>query len=804
MALLAQDLRQGLRLLRKSPGFTLSALAVLALGIGANSAIFSVVNAVLLRPLPYPHPERLVRVWHTPPAKAFPGLKWFSVSPANYFDWESQNHVFEKIAIQHFTSLNFGGAGRPEAIPAAQVSREFFDVVGVPPELGRTFTPQENEPGAGHVVVLSHALWKSRFGGDPGVVGQEIRVDDQPYRIVGVMGPRIQTPDYATAWVPLAWDAKERAVRSNHNCVVTARLKPGVDRAQAQAEMTVISERLARAYPEDDEGWGAVVVPLREDLIGDVRPVLLVLLGAVALVLLIACANITNLVLARTLDRGKEIAIRSALGASRGRLMRQLGTETLLLALAGGAVGLFLAGVAVPGITAFLGDQLPRSADVSLDGWVLGFTLAMSVVTGVLAGLVPAWRLTNAGVAESLKRGLGRTDAESGGGPARGALVAAEVALSLVLLIGAGILIRSLWLLGRVDPGFDPHGVSTVSVMLPKTKYAEPSRQVAFFRALLERVRALPGVEAAGGASSVPLSDTNNWPVAIEGQPAAPVGQQPNVVGTIIAGDYLRALRIPLRRGRAFTPADGPDASRVVLVSESMARRFWPGQDPIGKRLTTAAYPEKPLEVVGIVGDVKYNGLDSPDPAPAMYVSFVQIPTFGMDVAIRSRGAGVAAAAVAAVQGLDPEQPVIQVSTMEQLLSSSIAPRRATMLLLAVFAGVALLLAAVGVYGVVAYAVRRRGREIGIRMALGAQVGDVLRMVMLQGMRPTLAGMTIGLVAALALGRVLSGFVYGVTTSDPPTIAVVALLLGIVALAACLVPARRATRVDPLRVLREE
>jgi len=415
---------------------------------------------------------------------------------------------------------------------------------------------------------------------------------------------------------------------------------------------------------------------------------------------------------------------------------------------------------------------------------------------------LPGWRLTSGDVADSLRQGLGRGDADSGGARTRAALVAAEVALSLVLLIGAGILIRSLWLLGHVDPGFDPRGVTAITVDLPESTYPTPQSRTAFFRTLLDRARGLPGVESVGAAIAVPLSDANHWPVAIEGAPPAPVGQQPNVVGVVILGDYLKALRIPLQRGRAFTPADGPDAPGVILVSESMAKKFWPGQDAVGKRLTTAAYPEKPREVIG-VGDVKYEGLDVRDPVPTLYTPYDQMPAPQMDVAIRARGP-VAAAAVAAVRQLDPAQPVLQIATMERLLADSIAPRRATMLLLGVFAAVAVLLTAVGIYSVVAYGVRRRAREIGIRMALGARAADVLRMIVLQGMRPTLAGMAIGLVATLALGRVLSGLVYGVTASDPPTISAVAVLLCLVALAACVLPARRATRVDPLRTLREE
>lgn len=803
MTAFGQDLRHGARLLVKSPGFTLAAVTVLTLGIGANTAIFTVVNAVLLQPLPYPESARLVRVWHTPPAEAFPGMRTFAVSPANYLDWESQNHVFEKMALVHFSSLILTGGGQPEFLSAAQVSSDFFSVLGARPALGRTFTREEASGGPSHAVVLGHSIWKTRFGADAGIVGREIRLDDQPWRVVGVMGPEVRLPDFASVWIPMEWDAKMRAVRNNHNCSVVARLKPGVDLERAQAEMNVISGRLAREYPEDDAGWGAVVVPLHEDLVGQVRPVLLILLGAVAFVLLIACANVANLVLARTLSRRKEIAVRSALGASRGRLLRQLMAETLLLSLAGGALGLFLASFGVDRLLAFLADQLPHSSEVRLDARVLAFTLVASIATGVIAGIAPAWRLTKGDIAGSLKQGLGRTDADPGGRRTRSALVVSEVALSLVLLVGAGLLIRSLWLLRRTDPGFDPRGVVTMAVILPSSRYSEPARRSAFFDRALERVRALPGVESAGAANTLPLTDNENWPIAIEGRPLVPVAQQPIAVTTVIAGDYFRALRIPLRRGRLFTGEDRADTPTVVVISESMAKRFWPGEDPIGKRLTAVFLPDKVCQVVGIVGDVKQRGLDYREGVPAMYLTQEQVPGLGMGFAIRARTPSVTSAAVAAIHEIDPDQPVLQVGTMEEILAGSLFRQRLAMMLLAVFASLALVLAAVGIYSVLSYSVRRRGREIGIRMALGAPPAEVMRMMLLQGMRPALLGMTIGLAAALALGRVLSGLIYGLSAADPATFAAVAVLLCFVAFVACLAPALRATRVHPLRALRE-
>ena len=804
MKTLVRDVRHGLRLLAKSPGFTAAAVLLLALGIGANSAIFSLVNAILVQPLPFPESGRLVRVWHTPPQSSFPGVKTFSVSPANFLDWQTQNHVFEKMGISHFRSLNLTGDARPEAIQTAEVNRDFFDVLAATPLYGRGFTAEEDAPGGPHVIVLSYELWKTRFGGDPSIVGREIRLNDESHKVIGVMASRMRIPGYAKAWVPMAWDAKKRAVRGNHNCTVIARLKKGVDVGRAQTEMDLISARLARQYPEDDGGWGALVVPLHRDMVGDVRPLLLVLLGSVAFVLLIACANVANLVLARTLGRRKEIAIRGALGASRGRLVRQLIAETVLLSLLGGGLGLVLAGIGAGALTKLLADQIPASTEVHLDLSVLLFTLAICFVTGILAGIAPAWRLTRADIADSLKQGTGRTDADTGGGKARNFLVVAEVALSLVLLVGAGLLIRSLWLVRQIDPGFDPHNVVKMTVILPKNKYPEPAQKLAFYRQLLDRLRALPGAESVGAASNLPLTGSDNWPIAIEGRPVVPVGQQPNVVANVIAGDYMKTLRIRLLRGRDLTDADNADSPGAILISESLAKRFWPGEDALGKRLTTTFFPDKIREVVGIVADIKHNGLEVTEPVPALYVPLAQFPLDGMDIAIRSKTSGIAAGAVAAVREIDPDQPVLQVGTVEEILSDSLAQRRFGMSLFAAFAALALVLAAVGIYSVLAYSVRRRGHEIGLRMALGAGTTDVLRLIVKQGMRPTFAGVLLGIGGSLALSRALSRLVFGVSATDPATLAAVAVILSLVALAACLLPALRATRLDPLAALRDE
>ena len=804
MERLRQDLKHGIRMLRRTPGFTLVALVVFALGIGANAAIFSVVHAVLLQPLPYPDASRLVRVWHTPPQEGFPGVKTFAVSNANYLDWEAQNHVFEKMALIHFASLNWAGEGEPQAIPAARVTENFFSALGASPALGRTLTPDDFRPGAEPVIVLGDALWRTRFGSDPRAVGREIRLNDRMVRVVGVMRPADRLPDFASAWVPFVMDAQERAVRVNHNCLTVARLKPGITLAAAQSEMNVISDRLAKQYPEDDAGWGALVVPLRDDLVGDVRPLLLVLLGAVGFVLLIACANVGNLMLARTLARRREIAVRAALGASRRRLLGQLIVESLLLSVAGGALGLALASFGLPPLVALLADRLPRAAEIRLSVPVLAFTTLVSAVTGVLAGIAPAWSAMRADLALALQQGGTRGGTEAGR-RARGLLVVAEVALALVLLTGAGLLVRSLWLLNRVDPGFDPRGVVRVAVMLPEARYGDGGKRTAFFHALLERTRALPGVEAVGATTSLPLNGASNWPVALEGRPAPPVSQQPNVMAQVVAGDYFRALRVPLKRGRLFDAHDDADAPGVVIVSEAMARRFWPGEDAIGKRLTTAFFPEKTREVVGIVGNVKLRGLEVQEPVSAMYVPLEQIPAPGMELVIRTRTPGATlTAATAAVRAIDPEQPVIQSGLLDEVVAASLSQQRFGVQLLGGFAALALVLAAVGIASVLAYSVRRRRREIGIRIALGARMETVLGMIVLQGMRTTLVGVAIGLVGALALARLLRALLYGIGPADPATLAAVVLVLCLVALAACLVPALRAGRIDPLRVLRED
>jgi putative ABC transport system permease protein len=815
METLIQDLRYALRQLLKSPGFMAVAVITLALGIGANTAIFSVVNGVLLRPLPYPDADRLVVVWHVPPPKSFPGMTTFAVSPANYLDWAAQNHVFERMAIFTYRSFTLTGVEKPEQVNAAAVSSEFFQTLGVQPLEGRTLLPEEDQPGRSNVVVLSYRFWQQHFGTSRDIVGRTMALNGQNFLVAGVMPPSFRRPEIAEMWTPMAWTDHDRAVRGEHHYAVIARLKSDVDVKQAQAEMNTISSRLARLYPADDKDWGAIVKPLHDDLVSDVRPAMLVLLGAVACVLLIACVNVANLILAKGFSRQKEIAIRTALGASSLRVLRQVLTESVLLAIVGGALGLAYAPFGVRLIMAFLGDKLPHSVEVGLDSRVLLFTAAISFLTGILSGILPALRLARKNVSQSLKEGLGHTDSHSSGHGTRSALVVAEVALSLMLLIGAGLMVRSFQRLHRVNPGFEAHGVLTANVAVAQNQFPAPADQARFFEQVLERVRALPAVVSAGVVDNIPLNENgSHQPIAIEGTALVPMSEQPEVDVRAITPGYMSALHIPILRGRDFTDTDVADRPGAILISESMARRFWPGEDALGKRLTMTFFPDKVREVVGVVGDVKLDSLDQKRPAEALYMPLDQLSvpvpggwnSFPMSLVIRTATApgGLGSAVANAVHQVDPDVPVDNVLTMDDVVVASLTQSRFNMFLLGTFAGLALLLAAIGIYSVLSYSVKRRIGEIGIRLALGADLTDVLHMVIVEGMKPTLLGLSIGVVAALAFGRVMSSLIYGVTPTDPLTFLGVAMLLAAVALVASIVPAYRAAKVDPMAALRYE
>jgi putative ABC transport system permease protein len=812
---LFQDFRYALRQLRKSPAFAAVAVLTLALGIGANTAIFSVVDGVLLNPLPYKEPGELVRVWHVPPAKSFPGIPTFAVSAANFIDWQSQNHVFDQMTIYSYRSFTVTGSDKPEQVDACAVSSTFFSLLGVQPLLGRALFPEEDQRGKANVVVLSYRFWREHFASSPGIVGQNISLDGQNFLVAGVMPREFRIPDYAQFWTPMAWTDEERAVRGEHHYIVMARLKSGVDLNQAQAEMNTISSRLEQQYPEDDKGWGAVVRPLHADIVGDVRPALLVLLGSVAFVLLIACVNVANLTLAKTFSRQKEIAIRAAMGASSARVLRQILVESVLLALLGGAVGLVYARFGVRLIMAFLADQVPHSADVSLNLTVLLFTLLVSVLTGILAGVLPGIRLSRPNVNQALKQGLGRTASDSGGHRTRTTLVIAEVALSLVLLFGAGLMIRSFQQLQRVNPGFDSQNVMTMTLAVARSKFPSPPQHIAFYQQVLERVRTLPGVQSAGVVDNVPLNGGgSHQPIAIEGRPALAMADQPEVDVRIASPGYMSSMRIPIVRGRDFNDSDAAQRPPVVLISETMAREFWPGEDPIGKHLTLTFFPGKVREIVGVVGDVKMDALDQTRPSASLYMPLAQLTppalggweSFPMILTMRTVNApgGVVSAATNAIHEIDPELPVRDILSMNEVMANSVGQQRFNMLLLGAFGALALFLAAIGIYSVLSYSVRRRVQEIGIRLALGAKLGDVLRMVVLEGMRPVAFGVALGIAGAFALGRVLASLVFSVKPTDPVTFLAAAVLLALISLLACIIPAYRATRVDPIAALRYE
>ena len=800
-----RDIRFGVRALVHSPVFSVVTVLSLALGIGANTAIFSVVNALLLRPLPFPESERIVHVWHTPPQQSFPGLDRFSVSPANYLDWKAQSSTFEQIAVYTYSGFSLSTSNDPLPLIGAAVSSDFFSVLRTNVMQGRTFTPDEERPGRDQVAVISHGLWQRAFGANPNMIGQTLTINSRSFTVVGIMPAGFQFPREAELWVPLAWDDKERQVRSIHDYLVVARLKQNVSNEQAQAEMSTISSRLEQQYPEENKGWGAVVIPLREDMVGNIRPALLVLFCAVGFVLLIACANVANLMLARAANRQSEIAVRIALGAGRARLIRQLLTESVLLAVSGGVLGLLLA-VWGSKMLVRLGS-LSNTGDIGIDTWALGFTLLVSLGAGIIIGIVPAWQFTKTNLSDTLKQGSGRT----GGSPmrqhTRKALVISEVALSLVLLIGAGLMIRSFWKLQNVNPGFDTSNTLTMSLALTPLRYSEPHQQLAFLERAIEQIRAVPGVVSVGATTTVPLTGGGSTqPFSIEGRPVGAVAEQPMAQTRYITSDYFRAIGIPLRQGRFFSDNDRDNSVPVVIISEAMARRFWPGENPIGKRLTPSFHPEPGArEIVGVVGDAKATGLDV-DSSATMYLPYKQLmrPYISFVVRTASNPESLVQPVSSAIYSIDKEQALTDIQTMEQVLTQSLSGRRFNMTILLTFAAAALVLAAVGVYGLMNYTVTLRRRELGIRMALGAARMDVLRLVLRQGLTLTLIGVAAGLISSYALTRLMASLLYGVTATDYLTFVSVSAVLIAVGVGASYVPARRATKVDPTIALRTE
>jgi putative ABC transport system permease protein len=817
METLLQDIRYGVRVLLKGRTVTVVAIIALALGIGANTAIFSVVNALLFRSLPYRDADRLAMIWETNPEVQI-GFDLLPVSIAAFDDWRKQGESFEAVSVLDSQRYAFTGAGTPERVAGVITSASFFQVMGVSPILGRTYTEAEDQPGANHVTVISYALWQSRFGGDKEICGRTIQLDGSNYTIIGVMPqgfqfPRatdlpsyFQLPAQTELWTPAGLTDKQLAQRESHNKSVIVRLKPNVTEAQAQSEIDAITSRAAQQY-EESRGFGARVVPLKQQLVGSLRLALLILLGAVGLVLLIACANVANLLLARAAARQKEMAVRTAMGASRARLVRQLLTESVLLAVVGGGLALLLAVWGIDLLLAFSPASIPRKHEIRVDGAALVFTFTVALITGVLFGLAPAFQVSRFNLNETLKEGArGSTGSRN---RVRSLLVVAEVALSLILLIGAGLLIRSFARLTATDAGFNPQNVAAINLSVSSSRYSEVDKQGRFFKQVIENVRAIPGVTSAGAVSELPLAGGEEIDgFLVEGAPTPKaINDTPLADFRFVDEDYFKTLAIPLVAGRAFTEHDNETAARVAIISEGLARRYFGDQDAVGKRIKAGDLDEKApwTTIVGVVKDVKHSGLDA-DARPQLYVPYQQKLWGRLVIVARSTtdAATLFPALREAVWKVDKDQPITSLRMMSDYLNDSVSQQRFNVVLLAAFALLALILASVGIYGVMSYSVTQRTHELGIRMALGARRGDVFRLVVMEGMRLALGGVALGLAGAFAATRLMASLLYGTSATDPLTFVIISLILTGVALAACFVPARRATRVDPMIALRYE
>jgi predicted permease len=798
---LLHDLRYGFRMLLKRPGFTAVAVVTLALGIGANTAIFSVVNAVLLRPLPFADPDRLVLFYETNRQMGFSGPG--TVCDPDYPDWKTQSESFGQIAAYQRRPFNLTSVGDPERLQGSVCDAGLFSLLGVRPTLGRAFTEEEEKPGHDDVVVIGDKLWQRRFGSDPSALGSVIRLDGKSRTVIGVMPSGFDFPNQTEVWTPLVLTSD----CSNSFNQVVARLKPGVPLRQAQEDAGAIFRRMAERHQQRDAESEMTVMPLQEFVVASTRHVLLILLGAVSLVLLIACANVANLLLARAAGRQREMAIRRALGASRWRIVSQLLVESVILAVLGGALGVLAAVWGLEGLLAFLPPGVPRAESIGIDVWVLAFALAASLVSGIIFGLAPALHSSNIDLGRSLKEGERSVSDSRSRRHVRSALVISEFALAMVLLASAGLLIRSFIHLTEVKPGFDARNVLTMNVLLPPTRYSKPADMTNFYRTAIERFQNVPGVRAAGAVFGLPLGDMSiRGDFTVEGQPPPAAGLTASKL--VVSSGYFQAMGIPLVSGRFFTEADTDKTAQVVIISENLAEMFWPGEDPIGKRLQPGFRSKPMCTVAGVVANVRQNGFAKDAPL-AIYMPDSQAPVFLLSAAafvVRTEAdpQSLANAFRRELQAVDKELPLYDVRTMDQLVSRSVSEPRFNMVLLAVFAGLALALASIGIYGVMAYSVAERTREIGIRMAMGAKPEDVLELVLRQGTALIVMGLGVGLAAAFALTRVISSFLFGVSAADPAAFAGITLLLGAVALIACYIPARRATKVDPMVALRYE
>jgi putative ABC transport system permease protein len=805
---LLQDLRYAFRLLAKSPGFTAIAILTLALGIGANTAIFSVVNGVLLRPLAFRDPSRLVIVAEK---SSFPTI---STSYQNFVDWRDQSRSFESMEGTRSTGLSLTGAGDPELLTARMATAGLFPLLGAEAREGRTFLPEEDKPGSAPVVLLTYGLWQRRFGGSKEVIGKPITLDSRPYTVVGVLPPGFQLLQPADVFVPFVpWAVTLPDDRNWHPGIIAiARLKPGVSREQARTEMVGITKRLELQYPDYNTGTSADVVGLQEQLVQNVRPALILLLGAVSLVLLIACVNVANLLLARASSRGREVAIRTAMGAGRGRVVRQLLTESVLLSLGGGLLGIFFAWASLGPLLKISAGSVPQVVPIELDRSVLIFTFVVSLITGLFFGLVPALRTAKLDLRETLNEGSRGSTSGPGHHRIRGVLVASEIALAVLLLVGSGLLLRSFSRLQDVPPGFQADHLLVADIPLSQTAYAKPEQRYQFFDRLVERVKALPGVRSAGAASFLPVSGGGSViHFNITGHPPKTPHDYVAAGYRTVTPNYLETLGVPLLRGRMLTPADNDKAPAVVVINASMAAKYFPNENPLGKRLQLGATPDKDvptMEIVGVIGDVR-PGLGV-DPQTEMYLPYRQadliLPVFQLSVVLRTAAdPQLQTAALRSAMGeIDPNQPLVRVRTMEDNMAATVAQPRFRTWLIGIFAAVALVLAAVGVYGVMSYTVTQRTNEIGIRITLGAQPEDVFKAIVGEGLRLALTGVSIGIVGALALTRLLQSFLFGISAYDPITFLGVAMLLTMVAAAASFFPARRATLVDPIVALRYE